>query len=125
MKKPLALLTLVAISVAISGCGGNSSPKAAPLPPSQPYSGNGVSLKFPKSWQQIDVTGIGSFDLTKWIPPWRSTLRWTIPGIKPCFVTAEEPRRGTSPRPVPTATSRLRRHTARTADSPGMPQSEP
>lgn len=66
MKKPLALLALVAISVAISGCGGKSSPKAAPLPPSQPYSGNGVSLEFPKSWQQIDVTSLGSFDLTKW-----------------------------------------------------------
>lgn len=66
VKKPLALLALVAISVAISGCGGKSSPKAAPLPPSQPYSGNGVSLEFPKSWQQIDVTSLGSFDLTKW-----------------------------------------------------------
>lgn len=54
------LLTLV---IAAAGCSGS---KASAPPPSQPYSANGVSLKYPQSWRAIDVTQLGTFDLTKW-----------------------------------------------------------
>lgn len=63
MKRLTAGLVLLTLAIAAAGCGGS---KTSTPPPSQPYSANGVSLKYPQSWKAIDATQLGTFDLTKW-----------------------------------------------------------
>ena len=63
MKRLSAGLVLLTLAIAAAGCGGS---KASAPPPAQPYSANCVSLDYPQSSKTIDVTQLGTFDLTKW-----------------------------------------------------------